>query len=159
MTSASEATSTTGNEGGAFSSGGATGMTAEEAGCIVVGPPTAGVYAPLPTVPSCGEHGELGFLCPREQVTPDTCLECLEPGVSDQGNAINQCLGTLPDGGSCKGCCCKPTRSGCEERESLSGCSAHADMPRSLVCVIPYEEPSGCTRTLDGDGVDTYCCP
>lgn len=151
----------TGTEGGTTASGGAagmTGMTAEEAGCIVVGPPTAGVYAPDATV-SCENQGGLGFACPEDQATPDTCLECLERGVNEQGHPINQCIVTLPDGGSCKGCCCKPTRSGCEQRDSISGCDGYPEMPRYLVCVKPYDELSGCTRTLDSEQVDTYCCP
>jgi hypothetical protein len=146
-TSSLDATSTTGNEGGASASGGATGMTAEEMGCIVTG---AG---------ECRDQAGLAFACPLELPTPDTCSECYEPTIDEQGHPINQCTAILPSGDSCKGCCCDPTRAGCEERESISGCAAYPDMPRYLVCVTPYEEPSGCTPRLRSSQLDTYCCP
>jgi hypothetical protein len=152
MTSSLEATSSTGNEGGAFASGGASAMTAEEAGCIVTGPA-------LSQCPGWSQ-GELTFTCPLEQPTPDTCSECYEPGIDPQGHPINQCNSAeLPDGSGCKSCCCTPTRSGCQERESISGCGPHPDMPRYVMCVKPYDEPSGCTLSLYGDLLDTYCCP
>ena len=143
----SGAVNTTGNEGGAFSSGGATGMTAEEMGCIVTG---AG---------ECRDQAGLAFACPLELPTPDTCSECYEPTINEQGHPINPCTAILPSGDSCKGCCCEPTRAGCEERESISGCAPYPDMPRYLVCVTPYDEPSGCTQGLSSDQLDTYCCP
>jgi hypothetical protein len=151
LTSSLDATSSTGNEGGAFASGGATGMTAEEAGCIVTGPA-------LSQCPGWSQ-GELTFVCPRDASLPETCSECYEPGVDEHGNAVNQCVATLPDGGSCHNCCCEPSESGCEERPDDTGCDTRPDLPRRFVCVKPYEEPSGCLLALYSDLVDRYCCP
>jgi hypothetical protein len=146
MTSSLDATSSTGNDGGAFASGGASAMTAEEAGCIVAG------------AQSCPST-ETAFACPRDDAVPDTCSECYEPGVNQQGHPVNQCLATLPDGGSCRTCCCEPSHSGCEEQPE-SSCAWLPETPRIFYCIQPYEEPVGCT--LGGgisDLVDYYCCP
>jgi hypothetical protein len=137
-----------GGEDSTTGSAGDTGMTAEQMGCIVI------------RGAQCLTDPELSFACPRDAPVPDTCSECYEPGVSEQGHPVNQCLATLPDGGPCHNCCCEPSESGCEERpDDTTGCVGLPDMPRLFVCVKPYQEPSGCTLAGYNDLVDEYCCP
>lgn len=140
-------TASSGNEAGTNAGGGNAGVTAEVMGCVVAG------------ARPCSSLSETSFACPRDAPVPETCSECYDPMVDEQGHPYNQCSTALPGGERCRYCCCEPSHSGCEERPEL-GCDWSPQSPRYFYCVKPYDAPPGCT--LGGgisDLVDYYCCP
>ena len=145
--STANSATTAGGENSTTGSAGDAGMTAEEMGCIA----SKGRQ--------CLSNSETSFACPTDAPVPDTCSECYEQGVSQQGHAVNPCYVTLPNDQSCRYCCCEPTESGCEERPDDTGCVGLPNTPRLFVCVKPYQELSGCTLAFYSDLVDEYCCP
>ncbi len=101
---------------------------------------------------SCGS-GSVGFECPPETYydLPESCSGCIDPTTQDL-----QC--PTRGYGNCTGCCCEPTRGGCEAQTIT--CVGYPSTPNRYRCIGAYDPPSpGCVLDTTLNGIDALCCP